>query len=40
VRRRRFHPSGKDEGYGERKANADQPLDHTPRMALAANLSI
>jgi hypothetical protein len=40
MRRRRFHPSGKDEGYGKREANADQPLDHAPRMALIANLSI
>ena len=40
MRRRRFHPSGKDEGYGEREAKADQPLDHAAKMASAANLSI
>jgi hypothetical protein len=40
MRRRRLHSSGEDKGDGEREANADQPLDHTPRMALAANLSI
>jgi len=40
MRRRRFHPPGEDEGYGEGKANADQPLDHATKMALAADLSI
>lgn len=40
MRRRRFHPSGKDEGYGEREAKTDQPLDHAAKMASAAKLSI
>lgn len=40
MRRRRFHSSGEDEGYGERQANADQPLDHAAKMALLAALSI
>jgi hypothetical protein len=40
MRRRRFHPSGEDEGDGEREAKADQPLDHAAKMASAASLSI
>lgn len=40
MRRRRFHPSGKDEGDGEREAKADHPLDHAAKMVSAADLSI
>ena len=40
MRSRRFHPPGEDEGYGERKAKAGQPLDHAARMASKACLSI
>jgi hypothetical protein len=40
MSRRRFHSPGKDEGYGEREAKADQPLDHAAKMASSANLSI
>jgi hypothetical protein len=43
VRRSRFHPSGEDEGYGEREANADQSLDHAGKDGAACgsvNLAI